>query len=346
MRQAFIGFLIFLGVAMVNGQEPALPLRELAAARDFYIGAAIHTEAIKSNADYRALAEREFNLVTPENMFKFGPISPAPGEYDWSHTDALLDWAEAHHMRVHGHVLVWHQQQPGWLNEDTYSPEQLAAILERHIRTVVGRYKGRIHEWDVVNEAVADNGRLRDTIWLRALGPDYIAKAFEWAHEADPEAVLYYNDYNGDTPGLKADAIYKLVQGLVEEGVPVHGVGLQMHLIWQQQRSATPRAIGEVMIRLNDLGLKVAVTELDMRIHDPNRGREAMLDLQAEVYSNVLRACLDAPNCDTVVVWGVSDAYSWIPGFTGNDDWPLLFDETLQPKPAYEVVAQALAGED
>ena len=342
-RLLLIGLLV--GISMVNAQDETPPLRELAAEHEMVVGAAINTEAFRNNADYRALAEREFNIVTPENMFKFGPLSPGFERYRWTDTDALVDWAEENDMRVHGHVLVWHNQQPTWLNEDRLSAEEIEAVMENHIKTVVGRYKGRIHEWDVVNEAISDSGGYRDTIWLRAMGEDYIAKAFQWAHEADPDALLYYNDYSADTPGRKADEIYEMVAALVEDGVPIHGVGLQAHLTHQQRNSADTEHIREVMDRLDELGLRVAITEMDVRIHHESRSREDMLDLQAEMYANVMRACLEAPNCDTFIAWGVSDQYSWIPGFTGNPDWPLLFDEQLNPKLAYFAVADVLAEE-
>jgi endo-1,4-beta-xylanase len=315
----------------------------LAEAQGMYVGAAINTGAFRQDDAYRALVEREFNIITPENMFKFGPLSRGRDQYFWEDTDALVDWAEEHDMRVHGHVLVWHNQQPAWLNEDAMTAAEIAATLENHIRTVVGRYQGRIQEWDVVNEAITDNGLMRDTIWRRALGDDYIAKAFQWAHEADPDALLYYNDYNADTPGRKADAIYDLVAGLLEAGVPIHGVGLQAHLTHEQVSSASTRRVRQVMDRLDELGLRVAVTEMDVRIHHPSRSRSDMLEVQAEIYGNVLTACREAPNCDTFVAWGVSDQYSWIPGFTGNDDWPLLYDADLNPKPAYFAVVDALA---
>jgi endo-1,4-beta-xylanase len=325
------------------GAQEATPLRELAAEHGLYIGAALNTDAFRNNDAYMEIFEREFNVITPENMFKFGPLSTGRGRYFWHDTDAMVDWAEANDMRIHGHTLVWHNQQPDWLNEDRLTPAEIEAVLEEHIKTTVGRYKGRIHEWDVVNEGIDDNGGLRDTIWLRAIGPDYIAKAFRWAHEADPDALLFYNDYNADVPNRKSREIFELVEGLVNDGVPIHGVGLQMHLIHQQRQAASTEAVREVMDRLDTLGLKVAVTEMDVRIHHATRSREDMLDLQAEMYANVMRACLEAPNCDTFVAWGLSDNYSWIPGFTGNEDWPLLFDAALEPKPAYYAVADVLA---
>ncbi len=342
MKSLWMLAMLLLTTTRASGQESSPPLRELAATIDLHLGAAINTEALRSDAPYRALAEQTFNIVTPENMFKFGPLSPAPGVYNWRDTDALVEWAEANNLRIHGHTLVWHNQLPAWLDESRYSAEELAEILENHIKTVVGRYKGRIAEWDVVNEAIPDSGdNLRDTLWLRALGPDYIAKAFQWAHEADPDAILYYNDYNTDLPGRKTNNVYELVRGLVEAGVPIHGVGLQMHVSSEQLPSLSLDSLRRVMDRIGDLGLKVAVTEMDVKIGHGERADG--LEPQAEVYRRVLQACIDAPACDTFILWGVSDSYSWIPGFVGHADWPLLFDEDLNPKPAYFAVAETLA---
>ena len=316
-------------------------LRELAEEKSMWIGTAINADALQFDANYRALAGEEFNVITPENVFKFESLSYAQGRYFWRNADALVSWAAENDLRIRGHTLVWHNQQPRWLRDLTN--EELEAALEAHIKTVVGRYKGQVQEWDVVNEAVDDNGSLRDTIWLRAIGPDYIAKAFYWAHEADPDAILYYNDYNGDSPGRKADAIYELVAGLVEDGVPIHGVGLQMHLNWKERRQATTGDIRQVMDRLGRLGLRASVTEMNVGIYNPQQPYEAMLELQAEMYAEVARACVEAPNCNTLVVWGLSDQYAWVPSWRVPEDSPLLFDEDFNPKPAYFALAQVLS---
>ncbi|MCC6802793.1 MAG: endo-1,4-beta-xylanase [Anaerolineae bacterium] len=342
MRKFWMLTLMLLTATRASGQESLPPLRALAEEAGMHIGAAINTGAFHNDAAYLQRAAQEFNIITPENIFKYGPLSPAPDTYNWADADALVDWAEANGIRVHGHVLVWHNQQPGWLDESKYSPEELEAILENHIKTVVGRYKGRIQEWDVVNEALPDSGDdLRDTIWLRAIGPEYIAKAFQWAHEADPDALLFYNDYNIDTPGRKTNNVFNLVSGLVEAGVPIHGVGLQMHVSARQLPSLSVDTVRGVMDRFGRLGLKVEITEMDVKIGDG--AREDGLEPQAQVYRNVLQACIDAPNCDTFITWGFTDRYSWIPAFVGHDDWALPLDEDLNAKPAYDALAETLA---
>lgn len=346
MRIWFAITLLFLSVTPSYAQEIRPPLQELAAAHDLWIGSAVNTGAFRGDARFLRLLERELSIVTPENIFKFEELSPEPGVYNWRHTDPFVDWAEEHKMRVHGHVLVWHNAMPEWLDESRFTPAELEALLENHIKTVVGRYKGRIHEWDVVNEAVAENGRLRDTIWLRMLGPEYIAKAFRWAHEADPDALLFYNDFGADIPNGKANAIYELVKGLVQDGVPIHGVGLQMHVSHSQRYLLTTEAVRAVMDRLGDLGLQVAITEMDVRINSAASTLQESYEIQAGIYANVLRACVEAPNCHTFITWGISDRYSWITGHTGLEDWPLPFDENLNPKPAYFAIVDVLTGKE
>jgi endo-1,4-beta-xylanase len=318
---------------------PAQSLRELAQARGLTIGAAVSATPLRCDPTYAEALRHEFNLVTTENAMKFGPIHPEPGRYAFRNADDIVDTAEAQGMRVRGHTLVWHQQLPSWVEGGEWTREELLEVLHEHIATVVGRYKGRIYAWDVVNEAI-DGDTLRDTVWSRVIGPEYIDLAFRWAHEADPDALLFYNDYGGEGINRKSDAIYDLVAGMIERGVPVHGVGLQMHLI--SGLAPLPGRAAENMERLGALGLQVHVTELDVRI----RGVPAQRDLatQARTYQQVAETCLAARNCTALVTWGLTDRYSWVPSrFTGWGS-ALLLDETYEPKPAYLALADALRG--
>jgi endo-1,4-beta-xylanase len=213
-------------------------------------------------------------------------------------------------------------------------------VLRGHITTVVGRYRGRIAAWDVVNEAIEEDGTLRDTFWLRIIGPEYIDMAFQWAHEADPDALLFYNDYASEGLGRKSDAVYALVQDMLERDVPIHGVGLQSHLVL-----TSPPVFKDVLAnikRLSDLGLLVHVTEMDVRMR--GEPTEARLERQARVYSAFLEACLEAENCTAFVLWGFTDRHSWIPGERPGWGSALIFDESYQPKPAYEAMREALSG--
>jgi endo-1,4-beta-xylanase len=265
-------------------------------------------------------------------------VHPEPGRYEWRGADTIVEYAEAHDMLVRGHTLVWHNQLPSWVEEGQWSREELLDVLHDHIHTVVGRYEGRIAAWDVVNEAVDDRGRLRDTIWLQVIGPEYIELAFRWAHEADPEAELFYNDYSAEAMGAKSDAVYALVEELIAEGVPIHGVGLQMHL--QLGRAPSHARVAANLERLAGLGLKTQITEMDVRVRDTE---PHTLERQAEVYGATLRLCLDAPSCTAFVLWGFTDRHSWVP--TAFDGWgsPLIFDAGYAPKPAYERLREVLA---
>jgi endo-1,4-beta-xylanase len=203
--------------------------------------------------------------------------------------------------------------------------------------TVVGHYKGRIYAWDVVNEAINDDGTLRDTVWLRNIGSEYIELAFRWAHEADPQALLFYNDYGAEGLGVKSDAVYNLVKNLLEKGVPIHGVGLQMHV--SLESPPNPQEVAANIKRLNELGLIVHITEMDVRLTTPPRWEDFVR--QAEIYYSILKVCLSADNCKAFIMWGFTDKYSWIPGFFSGYGSALIFDESYSPKPAYYYITKA-----
>ncbi len=317
---------------------PSVPsLRELADARDVLVGAAVAPGPLRCEAPYAQALAHEFNILTTENAMKFGPIHPAPDRYLFDDADAIVDFAEANDMLVRGHTLVWHQQLPGWVESAKWTREELMAVLRDHITTVVGRYRGRVDVWDVVNEAI-DKGRLRETVWKNVIGPEYLDLAFQWAHEADPEALLFYNDYGGEGMNAKSDAIYELVRGMVERGVPIHGVGLQMH-VSASSAPASDRVL-ENMNRLADLGLQVHITELDVRIQgDPT---ESKLERQARDYGTIAETCLEAKDCTALIIWGFTDRYSWVPASFSGWGSALILDTSYQPKPAYTALQEAL----
>lgn len=313
------------------------PLRSLAERCGIYIGAAVE-RGLLDIPDYANTLKQEFNILTTENALKFGPVHPDPNAYSFGDADYIINFAESQGMKIRGHTLVWHQQLPNWITQGKYTREEWINILREHILTIVGRYKGRIYAWDVVNEAINDDGTLRDNIWMRNIGPEYIELAFRWAHEADPQALLFYNDYGAEGLGVKSDAVYNLVKGLLENGVPVHGVGLQMHVSVEN-----PPAPSEVLAnikRLNDLGLVVHITEMDVRVKTPPQWED--LVRQAEIYRDILKVCLSAGNCKAFVMWGFTDKYSWIPSYFGGYGAALIFDESYRPKPAYYYIAEVL----
>lgn len=314
-------------------------LRSLADARGLWLGTALDGGAL-FNIPYAQLISQQFNLLAPENAMKWERVQPAPDRFDFREADALVSFAEKHQMSVYGHALVWHHQLPEWIAQGNYSRERWIQILCRHVKTVVHHFRGRVLAWDVVNEAMADEGSLYQNLWLEKIGPDYIPMAFQWAHEADPEAILVYNDHSAEGMNPKSQAIYMLVKNLVEQGVPIHAVGLQMHINLFNPPSATDLATN--MQRLAKLGLQAHITEMDVRIQYGKQSVEEKLTLQAGIYSDIMTVCLQQPNCRFFSTWGASDRYSWIPGITGKPDAPLLFDESGLPKPAYYALIEAL----
>ena len=318
----------------------AATLRAQAQARHFYIGSTVNVDALSNEPLYSATLAREFNMVTPEVSMKFSETEPQRGVYTFAKADSIVAFAQAHQMQVRGHNLVWYTDLPPWLTGGTFTRDQLIAILRDHIMTEVTRYRGQVNIWDVVNEAVGDDGTLRDSIWLRGIGPQYIDMAFQWAHEANPQARLFYNDYGGEGLGRKSDAIYALVKGMLRRGIPIDGVGLQMHI--SLDRYPNPRDVLANMQRLTALGLEVQITEMDVKTQDDARPLAAKLAAQAQLYGEMLHTCLSVARCTAFVMWGFTDAHSWIPAATGHPDYPLIFDAEYRPKPAYFALQQVL----
>lgn len=317
-----------------------------------------------------SLTERErealtwhFSSLTPENCMKPEPIHPEPGRYDFADADALVRFAEEQGMRSVGHTLCWHQQTPGWFFHPAADERTLRERLREHIHTVVGRYRGRIYGWDVVNEAVADDGEyLRDTPWLRALGEDYLAFAFRCADEADPRAELYYNDYNLERPAKRARAL-RLLRSLLDQGARVAGVGIQGHWLADQVPfEDIERAIDAYAA----LGLKVMFTEVDLDVIDrPDCSADLavqrayslvediysagcpseVLEQQAQQYARLFRLFASAPAVTRVTFWGLDDGRSWLNHWPGKrTNHPLLFDRECRPKPAFWRVLEAIGG--
>ena len=312
------------------------PLSEAAAAAGKLVGAAVQSSFL-NDMRYSEVLGRHFNYLTAEYEMKWDPIERTQGVEDFSGADAIAGYAAGRGMRLKGHALIWHNAVPGWVERLT--ADDLRAAFARHIRSVAAHYRGQVFAWDVVNEAVADDGSgLRDTVFRQKLGDGYIADAFRLAHEADPQALLFYNDYGGEELNGKADRIYDLVRDLKREGVPIDGVGLQMHI-----SAASPPSDSSVaanMRRLAALGLLVNISEMDVRIRDVPGPSTTRLDVQKSVYRSVVGVCVDDPGCHAVTFWGFTDAHSWIDSFFGADD-PLLFDERYARKPAFYGVRDA-----
>ncbi len=329
-----------LASPQIHSNSASPTLRSLAQQRNFFIGSTVDYEALQSEPLYSQTLAREFNMVTAEDSMKFDHTEPQPGVFTFGLGDTIVAFAKAHGMTVRGHNLVWYRALPNWVANGTFTRAQLINILRDHIMTEVSHYRGQIDIWDVVNEAIDDQGNLRDSIWLRVIGPDYIDMAFRWAHEANPQALLFYNDYGGEALNHKSDAIYALVQGLVARGVPINGVGLQMHVALN--RYPRPQDLLANMRRLAALGLQVQITEMDVSIQGDPRPMQQRLQAQASIYSQALSTCLSFAYCTAFVMWGFTDAHSWIPAATGHPDAPLIFDASYRPKPAYYALLGAL----
>ena len=298
-----------------------------------------------------SLILKHFSSLTAENVMKPDPVHPEENRYYWDNADKIVNYAQTNRMLMRGHTLCWHKQTPAWMFKDAQgnpvSKEVLLARLKDHITQVVTRYKGKVYAWDVVNEAVDDDNSkfLRETEWLNICGEEYIAKAFQWAHEADPDAKLFYNDYNTENP-VKRDKIYRLIKQLLDTGVPIHGIGLQGH--WNIN-NPTEKDLRDALEKYSSLGLKVQVTELDVSVYtsdqkDPSDNvftpdREQK---QLEKYKMVFSVFRDYKNVITgVTFWNVSDRSSWLDNYPvrRRKNFPLLFNQDLQPKKAYwEVV--------
>jgi endo-1,4-beta-xylanase len=327
------------------------PLKELY--KDaFHIGAAVNPKTIESQ---RSLLAYHFNSLTAENEMKFSSVHPQQERYTFEDADVIASFAREQGMALRGHTLVWHNQTPDWLFEnESGGLVERSVLLERlkaHIQTVVGRYKDVIYAWDVVNEVISDdaddeNAFLRPSKWLDIAGEDFIAKAFEFAHEADPQALLFYNDYNESDPH-KRERIYRLVHSLLEQGAPIHGVGLQAHWNLYDPSLDDMRAAIE---RYAQLGLQLQLTELDISVFrfddrrtDLVRPSQEMLELQAERYESIFRLLHEyKEHISAVTFWGAADDYTWLDNFPvrGRKNWPFLFDELHRPKEAYQRVAR------
>jgi endo-1,4-beta-xylanase len=360
-RTAIVGGICLAWGAVTLADEPIPSLGE-AFRRDFLVGAAINTSVLTDPQGRELdLVARQFTSVTAENCMKWGPIHPEPNRYDFAAADTLVDFAEKHGQKVIGHTLVWHEQTPEWVFQDEpgkpASREMVEGRLRDHIQTVVGRYKGRIHGWDVVNEAIADDGSMRDTPWRRALGDGYLALAFQLAEEADPDAELYYNDYSMERPAKRV-ATARLVRDLRRAGCKITGVGLQSH--WKIDYPSAEE-IDATIADYAKMRVAVMVTELDINALpmpwdgvgadvaraagfeprlDPYAGGfpDKMQQKLAERYATVFRLFRKHRRAVTrVTFWGIGDGWTWLNHWpiAGRTAHPLLFDRDLQPKPAF-----------
>lgn len=349
----------FLLSACDNQIQEAEPVSSVTGLKDIYadyfpIGASL-SPANLSGKD-SSLIVTEFNSVTAENVMKPSPIQPEQNQFNWGPADAMVNFVEENGLKMRGHTLCWHNQVGDWMFENEEGGEvdkqTLLRRLKEHIQAVVGRYQDHIYAWDVVNEVIADEGEAwyRDSRWYQITGEEFIAKAFEYAHEADSNATLFYNDYNATNPD-KMEKIVKMLTQLKEEGVPIHGMGLQGHWSIYYPSEAQLRTALETY---KELGLEIQITELDISVYPGESGgrreksadeldtfTEEMEQQQIAQYKMIFKVLRDYRDVITgVTFWNVSDAHSWLDNFPvkGRKNYPLLFDQNRERKKAYEAV--------
>lgn len=329
---------------------PTTPtLRQAGSARGLIVSSAVASPYL-AEPTYPTALGSEYNGLTAEWEMKFTATHPRPNTdpapYDFSGGDTLVTFALTHNMQVRGHTLVWHGDNPAWLTSGGYSVSQMKAIVQDHITHVVQHFGTNVFAWDVVNEAFNDDGTMRSTIFydqpgigFAGQGTAYIEQSLRWANAANPSAKLFYNDYGAEVINSKSDAILAMATDFKNRGVPLQGIGFQMHVDLNFDNVATLQSFAANLQRFAALGLELHITELDIRVtaNDANT-----LAQQAALYGKIVTACVQQPACKMVQTWGFTDKHSWIPGFFPGYGWALPFDDTYQKKPAYTAIYDAL----
>jgi endo-1,4-beta-xylanase len=351
MKRSSFNIFILLSVSLVifsckkeeynsDNSAPVYPKADITSLKQapYIIGAAINVNTLKNNTNYRNTVINEMNSVTAENAMKMNVISLGRKNYFWDDADYLVDFAVTNKLRVHGHTLVWYKNIPSWVTSFSGTAEDWKTIYKEYIQDVVTRYKGKIASWDVVNEIINDDGSLRDCIWLQKIGPQYIELAFQYAHEADPQAVLFYNDYGHEYSHTRRLKAFSLADSLARKGVPIHGIGLQMHTNINRSLDDLRYAVTAAAVT----GLKIHVSELDVAVN-PDKTITSFNNTvalkQQNSYRAVAKAMLDLPEGQRygITMWGVHDPSSWL---SANPDWALPFNSSFEKKPAYDGLLQ------
>ncbi|KAL8281731.1 hypothetical protein RB597_009439 [Gaeumannomyces tritici] len=339
--RAVLAGLLVAGPGLV-GAVPNGRLHELArAAGKLYFGTAVDNPEI-NNSGYRPILgnKADFGFITAGNTQKWQFTEPQQGRFDYGQGDAIASFAKSNGQMLRCHTLVWHNQLPGWVSSGNWNRDSLTRVINTHISNVAGHYAGQCYAWDVVNEALEDNGSFRNSVFYRVLGTDFLPIAFKAAAAADPKAKLYYNDYNIEQAGNKQRQALAIVDIIKRGGARIDGVGLQGHFIVGQTGSRDQLA--SVLNQFVAKGVDVAYTEVDVR-HSSLPTNSQALQRQADDYGSIVSACLAVQRCVGITIWGASDAYSWVPStFPGQGDATLL-DRNLNPKPAYNRVRDVLA---
>jgi len=317
------------------GHHDPRGLDALAERKHRYFGCAFDVNRM-SDANYTQLVLAQFGQITPENSLKWEVTEPTQNVFNYTLGDILVRTTQKNNMSFRAHVLVWHSQLPPWVTSSNFTKTELISVMKNHIKNVAGHYKGIPFSWDVVNEIFNEDGTWRSTVWHDTIGPEFVDIAFKTARSVDPHALLAINDYNIDGTGNKSTAVKNLVKSSRARGIPIDMIGAQAHLVV----GTLPTDIQKNWQSFADLGVFVAVTELDIRMNTPPSAAD--LAQQAKDYKTVVSACLAVSRCVGVTVWGASDKYSWVPDVFAGEGAPLPWDENLAPKPAQTAIVQAL----
>lgn len=328
-------------IAALSAQES---LRQLAEKINLNIGTCVGgTFYYNAEQKYMEVLNREFNTLVCENEMKPDALHRNQGRPDFNTADKLINWAQQNNKKVRGHTLCWHSQNPGWIKQNSWNRQQALEALNQHISLIMDHFKGKVYQWDVINELWNDAGNpvmRNENPWFNKIGEDFVDSAFTYAHRADPDARLFYNDYNNSTINAKSTAMYNKIKQMVQNGIPIHGIGFQAHHTEPEWSNNFKNSLKENIKRFTDLGLEVVFTETDVRITSPTDQSE-LID-QARMYKAMLEAALESKGTTSFVIWGFTDKHSWIPGtFRGTDD-ALIFTRDYQKKPAYDSLAAVL----
>ncbi len=337
---------LFLPALILFACQPTQPPSGLKENASFAVGTAIRANQIINDSAMQSIVAKDFNSITMENSMKMYAVHRSENEYNWNHVDDVVNYAQQNNIRLHGHAFIWHSGTPRWIHEMAPDSAKLDQIMEEYILTYGNRYKGKVAGWDGVNEALLDStGEFRKSIWYETMGKDYIARAFELAHKAAPEAVLFYNDFNIERDTVKLYAMLRMVENLKARNVPISGIGFQMHI----RMDTDEETIEYALKKAAETGLQIHLSEIDIIFnkHDDTPGggiqihdelTEEMLQAQADKYQWLAEAYIrnvPAEQRYGMTVWGFTDKHSLIPGFLDLKDWHCIYDKNMEAKPAY-----------
>ena len=331
-----------LGTGLTSAFAADETLRSLAEKNNIYVGAILNSQWFNGGlpGNYEQIHKTQFNIVVAENEMKFDATEPSEGRFSYGNGDKMVKYAKANGMRVRGHALAWHSQVPNWVNNYKNDKQKLLKVLKNHIENVVGHWKGQIDEWDVVNEAISNNEpQWRSySVWYQGIGPEFIDSAFVWTHAVDPDAELCYNDYNLEQ-GINSKAKAGFLLEQVANGIPIHCVGSQTHVedtTTDKHFIGSPDSLRSLAKELAKLNVKLKITELDIGFKSGINVSKSDLERQGQTFRQYLDIVLEEPNVDTYLIWGVSDRWSWLGGL--NRQQGLIYDESLNPKPAFDSI--------